>query len=396
MSSLAHDERFNLAPVLSLTGILIALFLGRMLLSPLLPAIQSFYELSHSQGGALFLAISIGYSVSTVASGFVARVLHHRGTVVLSIGVAGVALLVLGLAPPLALFRASLVLLGVGAGLYMPSGVSMLTDSAGSRHWGKGLAIHEIGPILGFFLAPLVAIAALQYATWRLPFLVLGAMCLVYGALFGRFATGGRFAGAPPTPRHILEIWRVGAFWVITLYFVLVVGLEIGVYSMLPTYLIQERELPARAANTLVSISRLSSLLLVFSSGWLADRFGARRLIGAVGLAAGACTVSIGLLRGMPLAAAVLLQPMLVSAFFPAGFAELARVTPESSRNVAVSLVIPAASLFGSGVVPAVMGRLAENDLFWLGFVILGGMMLASMALLPLLPAATNPVAHSG
>ena len=107
-----------------------------------------------------------------------------------------------------------------------------------------------------------------------------------------------------------------------------------------------------------------------------------------VGVTAGACTVSIGLLRGTPLAAAILLQPMLVSAFFPAGFAELARVTPQSSRNVAVSLVIPAASLFGSGVVPAVMGRLAEIELFWLGFVLLGGLMLASMTLLPLLPAA--------
>lgn len=387
----SQDDHFHLSRVLTLAGVLAVLFIARMLISPLLIAIEAAYGFSHSQGGALFLVMSIGYSASTIGSGFVARVLRHRGTVALAVGLTGAALTLLGTGPPVAVFYVLVTLIGVGAGLYMPSGVSMLTGAATQSHWGKGLAVHELGAIAGFFLAPLIAEAALRYASWQAPFLVLGIVCLLYSLLIWRFARGGEEPGAPPSPKNILAIWRIGAFWVIALFFVLVVGLEIGVYSMLPKFLIQERGIAGSTTNTLVSVSRLTAIVLVFSSGWLSDRFGARRLIGAVSITAGLATIGIGLLTGFPLVVVVVLQPMLVAAFFPAGFAELARVTPPESRNVAVSLLTPVASLFGTGVAPALMGRLADIGYFWLGFVLLGGVMLLSMVFLPLLPG--RPVA---
>ena len=142
----------------------------------------------------------------------------------------------------------------------------------------------------------------------------------------------------------------------------------------------------AGITNTLVGISRLTALPLVFTSGWLSDRLGAKRLIGAVAVCSGAATVAIGATGGVLLTVAVLLQPMLIAAFFPAGLIELSKIAPAETRNLTLALVIPVANLFGAGAVPSVLGHLAEGGHFGLGFVGVGGLMLAALALLPLLP----------
>jgi NNP family nitrate/nitrite transporter-like MFS transporter len=378
------DPPFELSRVLALSGLMTLLFLSRMIYSPLLISLETTYGLTHRQGGALFLAISVGSSISTLTSGFVARRLLHRGAVALAMAIAGVAMVVLGTEPPVVLFYAGTVLLGVGVGLYIPSAVSILTAS--EHHWGKGLAIHEFGPVLGFSLAPLVAQLTLRYATWHVPFIVLGMTGILSAILFARTSTGGAFPGAPPSLRNIAAIMRVGPFWVLLLFFVAVVALEVGVYSMLPTFLVEEHQFSAGQANTLVSISRLLALFLLLISGWLTDLLGAKRLILLVCGAAGIATVGIGLFSGTALRIAVLLQPMLVASFFPPGFVELARVTPPESRNVSVSLVTPLAGLIGGGLVPTLLGHLAELGVFASGFLGLGAIMLGSLAFLPILP----------
>ncbi len=378
-------ERLNLRPILLLVGALCVTFLARMLLSPLLLHIRAHYALTHAEGGMLFFVMSVGYSVSMLLSGFVAERLEHRGTVLASLLIVGAALALIGFAPPLPVFYTGLVLLGAGAGLYGPSGITTLTDVAKAEHWGKALALHEIGPILGFFGAPVLAAVVVRYSSWQAGFLVVAVASFIGAALFSRYAEGGRFPGAPPSPRNVLQIWSIGRFWIIALFFVLAVGLEIGVYSMLPSFLVEVRGMSEGVTNSLVGASRLTALALIFVSGWLADRIGARILIGAIAIAAGSVTVGIGLARGPLLLGAVLLQPMLIAAFFPAALIELARVAPAQSRNLAVALVIPVANLFGSGAVPAVLGYLAERGQFAAGFVLVGALMPPATVLLPLL-----------
>ncbi len=380
-------DRLNLRPIFLLIGVLTMTFLARMLLSPLLLHVRAYYGFTHAEGGMLFFAMSVGFSLSMLLSGFVAERLNHRGTVLASAFIVGAALVLLGLGPPRPVFYGGLGLLGAGAGLYGPSGIAMLTDVAKSQHWGRALALHEIGPILGFFAAPLLATIAVRHATWQALFFLVAALSFGVAVLFLRCAEGGRFPGAPPSPRNIMQIWSVGRFWVIALFFVLAVGLEVGVYSMLPTFLVDERGLSEEVTNSLVGVSRLTALAVVFTAGWLADRFGAKRLIGVVAIGAGFATAGIGVARGPLLLAFVLFQPMVISAFFPAGLIELSRVAPAHSRNLAVALVIPVANLFGSGVFPAVLGYLAERGLFASGFVLAGLLMPAATLLLPLLPA---------
>ncbi|MFP4567086.1 MAG: hypothetical protein ACLFNX_11350, partial [Spirochaetaceae bacterium] len=66
----------------------------------------------------------------------------------------------------------------------------------------------------------------------------------------------------------------------------------------------------------------------------------------------------------------------------------MAAVNRPEQRNLAVSLVIPIAYLFGGGIFPTMIGRLAEQDLFGLGFVIIGVLTALGLFIVPALGRA--------
>ena len=124
---------------------------------------------------------------------------------------------------------------------------------------------------------------------------------------------------------------------------------------------------------------------MVFLSGWLIDRLGTVKLVGAVILITGVLTTAIGLTHGTALLVVVFLQPVVISAFFPAAISSFAYLGPPEIRNVGVSLIIPVANLSSGGVFPSIMGILGNANRTALGFLIFGLLMLCSLVLLPLL-----------
>ena len=78
--------------------------------------------------------------------------LTHRWSVFLSAVIIGVALIGIALWQRFWALQAGLTILGVGAGLYLPSGIATITALVQRRHWGKALAVHELAPISSLYL----------------------------------------------------------------------------------------------------------------------------------------------------------------------------------------------------------------------------------------------------
>ena len=209
----------------------------------------------------------------------------------------------------------------------------------------------------------------------------MGAASIVAGAAFARFGKGGRFPGAAPSVASFQNILAKPAFWIMTILFSLGITGSLGVYAMLPLYLVAERGIDQYSANILVAISRISGLGMAFLAGWATDRFGAKRIMAAVFLLTGTMTVLLGLAKGYWIVIIVFLQPMLAVCFFPAGFAALSCIGPASSRNVAVSLAIPLAFLIGAGGIPTGIGIMGDLANFALGFGLVGGLILVGFIL---------------
>lgn len=102
-------------------------FLARVIFSPLLMPIEVDLHLSHTAAGSLFFFISIGYAPTMLCSGFVSGRITHYGAILLSATICGLALLIISFNSRLVGLQLGMLMLGIGAGLYFPSGMATIT-----------------------------------------------------------------------------------------------------------------------------------------------------------------------------------------------------------------------------------------------------------------------------
>ena len=374
--------RSSIPALLFLTGIFFINFLSRIILAPLLPAVETDLHIGHGEAGGFFLLISLGYFGGLLGSGFVSTRLTHRDTIIISSVAIGGALLAISFSQTLWGIRGGLILLGLAAGLYLPSGIATVTSIVSSRDWGKAVAIHELAPNLSFIAAPLVAEGLLLWCSWRGGIALIGVVAILAGLAFLRFGKGGRFPGEAPSPKTLRVLFVRPSFWIMMALFSLVIGASLGVYTMLPLYLVAEQGFERSWANQLVAFSRVAGPAIALVAGWTSDKLGPKRTLVGVLLAIGMATVLLGLARGGWIVPLLFLQPTLAICFFPAGFAALASIGPPSVRNIAVSLAFPVAFLIGGGAVPAGLGLMGEHGSFALGIMLYGVILFGGLILL--------------
>jgi len=374
--------RAQLGPLLFLTALFFLNFIARIILAPMMPGIEEELHITHAQAGSLFLFISFGYFVALTGSGFFSsRLMHHR-TIVVSATAVAVALFVVAMSRGLWELRLGLLLLGMAAGIYLPSGIATLTALVSSRNWGKAVAVHELAPNVSFIAAPLISEALLIWVSWRNVLMVLGSLSLLLGLAYARYGREGRFPGQPPSFGALKSLFSDRAFWIMMVLFGLGISGSLGVYTMLPLYLVTEHGMNRNWANTLVAFSRLSGLAMTFVSGWLADRLNPRTTIGLVLLLGGLSTALLGLLPSPWIPYMVFIQPAVAVCFFPPGFAALSSIGPADSRNIAVSFTVPAAFILGGGATPSLIGAIGDTYSFSLGLVLIGGLICTGIYLL--------------
>jgi NNP family nitrate/nitrite transporter-like MFS transporter len=361
--------------------VLLFLFAARIVYAPLLLNIEESLALSHTQAASFFLFVTVGYSISMVLSGFVAARLTHRLTIVLAVLVAALALLLIALARSLLVIRAGLVVLGAGAGLYFPSGIPTLTSLVDPRDEGKALAVHELGPNLGFVLTPILVSLLLPLLSWRGILGLFAGFGLVAGLAFLILAPGGRFRGEPPALGNARPVLGNASFWLLAALVALGAGAGVGVFSITPTYLVVEQGMRQELVNTLVGLSRLSGLGVIFVAGYLVDRLGVRWIMAVVLFLGGTATAALGLHARPVLLAALFVQPILASSFFPAAFAAASRIAPPRLHNITLSFLLPIGYGFGAGLVPLLFGALGDRGLFAAGFLVYGAIVALAAAL---------------
>ncbi len=373
--------RSQIGPLLFLVGVFFLNFLGRIVLSPLMPNIEKDLKIGHDEAGSLFLVISVGYCGGLLFSGFISSRLSHRKTIFLSSLAVGLALIMISASPNLWAIRGSLVILGVAAGFYLPSGMATITELVSPESWGKAIAVHELAPNLGFVMAPLLAEALLGLFSWRVVVLFIGIGSIAAGIIFILWGKGGKSFGQALDLRTLQSILRTPSFWIMVALFSLAIGASLGVYAMMPLYLVAERGMERVWANTLVAMSRVLTMGSAIVMGWITDKIGTRRALMGVFLTGGMVTMLLGFAPGSWIIPVVILQAMLATAFFPPGFAALNRIGSGRIRSLSVSLTVPVGFLVGGGAIAAGIGVMGEARSFAFGITLFGVLLFVGVLL---------------
>ncbi|MEW6670919.1 MAG: MFS transporter [Thermodesulfobacteriota bacterium] len=378
--------RSQLGTLFFLASIFYLNFVSRIIMAPLMPTVEKELHFSHGEAGSLFLVLSLGYFTGLIGSGFISSRFTHRKTIIISSIAVGLTLIAASRCSSLWALWAVVVFLGLFAGLYLASGMATLTAQIDSGHWGKAIAIHELGPTVSFLTAPLLAEGLLNWFSWRGVLTVLGVVSLLLGAAYAKFGRGGDFSGKAPRLETFRVLLQNRGFWIMLFMFGLGIGGTIGIYTMLPLYLVAEKGLERNWANLLIAISRIGCPGIVFAAGWSTDRFGTHRTLFGVFLLTGLATIALGLTDNRWLVVSVILQPLLASCFFPAGFAALSRAVPAEIQNVAVSFTVPFGFIIGGGLFPLLIGLTGDAEAFFAGIIIAGCLILSGAFLARFLP----------
>jgi NNP family nitrate/nitrite transporter-like MFS transporter len=367
----------SVGAVLVLSGLFYITFVARIIFAPLMPFIQEDLAVSNSQAGSLFLMISIGLFTAPLLIGWLSAAIRYRGALaVANLGV-GLMLLVTSYSKSLPAMQLSMALLGMTAGFHIPSAVASITAQVQKPDWGKALGIHQVAPPLSFVTAPLIATALAAILPWRGVLMVWGVFSVCCGLAFWIRGKSGDFKGQALNFHVAREVLSLRSFWIIIILLGMAMSGTAGIYAMLPLYLIRDHGFSPQLANTLIGLSQISGLIMVFFAGMIADRIGPNKTISLALFGAGVLTILIGVLSGLGLVAAIVLQPLCLTSFFPAAFAALSRSVRPRLRGVSNALGPAFGFLIGGGLTPTVIGYLAEARSFTTGIILVGCYILA-------------------
>lgn len=367
--------------VIFLTVLFFLTFISRFIFAPLMPTIGQDLTLSPSQAGSIFLVGSFGVLIASFLSGFVSSKINHRGSLILSLILTGLALLACAFSSSLQWLQVCFFFIGIAAGINLPSNIATITAIVNPQDWGKALSVQQLGPPLSLVLGPLLAVAFLAWFSWRIALMSLGVLCILVALAYLRFGKCGDFPGDAPKPALLRELLSTRPFWVMVVLFAFAMGGQVGVYTMLPLFLVTDHGMDPDSANTLVGLAQISGLFMTFVAGWITDKIGEKKAMAIFLIAAGIATVLLGSLSGAGLKVIIFLQPAVGVCFFPAAFSALSRIVQPNMRSLAAAFAPPTAFLLGGGLFPMALGYMGQTYSFGLGISLAGCIIIAGSVL---------------
>jgi predicted MFS family arabinose efflux permease len=211
------------------------------------------------------------FGLAAIPAGYLADRVGSRTMLIVSAGGCGLALTLVASAQTFGLLGAALVLLGLSAGIYHPSGLSLLSRGVVSGERGRAIGIHGVGGNFGEALAPFWAgLFASQLGGWRWAFasaalLSLACMALALTLPAAAPAHDHRRPSPAGAARSLASFWKSRRMrWLLLATFA---GGFVyrGVFTFLPLHL-------SNTAGGTLGASSLMSLVLL--AGIFAQRFG--------------------------------------------------------------------------------------------------------------------------
>jgi len=373
--------RDAIGKIIFLTFLFFLSFINRFIFAPLLPSISGDLGITTTQAGSIFLFGSIGVAAGAVCSGFVSSRVNHKGALEISILGAGIVLMACIFSGTLGAIRLAMIFLGVAAGFNLPSNMAVITAIVTRKDWGKALAVQQTGPPLSLILGPLLAALLLPWVSWRVILAWISGVLILSGLALMRYGSFGKFPGDQPNFSNVRMVLGKRSFWIMLMLFALGIIGNLGIYTMLPLYLVKEHGFGQELANTMVGLAQVSTFFMTFAGGWLTDRFGEKPVIVASLVISGGLTILLGTLSGVWFNVVIFLEPAVIVCFFPAAFAALSRTVQPNLRSLVTSWTTPIAFTIGGGLYPAVLGYMGQVYSIGLGVTIAGILMILGSSL---------------
>ncbi len=258
------------------------------LLIALLPLIREGMGLSYLQSGFLLSALTITSGLSQFPGGWLGDRLNRW--IVIIVGLGGIALtsIAIGLSPAYYPMLAILIIMGIFAGAYHPSAVSLLSSSFDASRRGKAIALHMVGGSIGFTIGPILGGLIAEMLGWRFAFIILSipavaSLPLIFKKLRQLEPLQPPSAGTSDEPQ--IKHPPTGIFQALR-PIAIIVGLAIlmqliagSAMAFIPLYLVDKHHIDPTYAAMLVGLIRGGGITGSLLGGWMSDKWGRKNAI---------------------------------------------------------------------------------------------------------------------
>jgi FSR family fosmidomycin resistance protein-like MFS transporter len=359
--------------------------------SPLLPLLVTKLHLSLTLVGTLVAFSALSSSFAQPLFGWFSDRVDRPWFVAFGPLVAAAFLSAIGLAPSYGALVALLMLGGIGVAAFHPQAAVLASDLSPRR--AIAMSIFVTGGTLGFSFGPLFAVSVVGAVgldhTWvaAIPGLVVGSVLLAW---FARVPPQPRHAGAIPALSELRPVMRP----LTLLYFVVVFrsAVSYGFMTFLPLRL-HQRGFAVSTGGWLLTAYLALGALGGFLGGWLADRWGGKRVVVASFLGAAPLYFAFLYLPDVPGIVSLILGSFVLQASLPVNVVLGQELSPRHSSTIS-SLLMGAAWGVGALLIGPI-GALADHFGLTAALTALACMLVAGFACATALPRTRRVAAES-
>lgn len=295
-----HAGRQRTITLVLLLGAFFSTMAARLIVSPLVPDLLDAFEVSKAAIGLALSGMWAAYAITQFPAGALADRFGERLLVLLGILVTAIASLLVALAPSYLTFAIAAGAVGVGAGLYFPAAVSLLTRLY--ENTGQVLGLHISGGDSAGLVIPVLATTVAATSGWRVALGIAPAIALVVFGLCAWWlpeprepADAGR--RTPIDLRTPIRLLAGPRLLYTTAIAVLLAFTFQAVISFFPTFLVEYWGRSVGRAGVWYSVVFLLWIVCSPFAGRLADAVGQD---GVLGLLSGAMIAGVAILLAAP------------------------------------------------------------------------------------------------
>ena len=361
----------KLVALLIFWGMWYVSFSCRTIIAPIMPVIEDELTISHTLAGNVFLFLSLGYTVSLLLSGILSPRIGYKRSILSGFFVLMIAIFSLKFTHSYFYLIFIAIFIGLGAGVYLPSAIPLLTSIFRHDQWGRAIAFHETAASFSIFSIPIITGLMLHFFYWRNLFFLLALAIFVMGIAFWKFSPDIRPKRESTT--GFLLVLRRKDFWNIAILWVFAASNGLGLYNMIPLFLVKEGGMALETANTIFGVSRIGGFLMAILSGFLVDLYGVKKILFFILVVTGISTVSLSIAPpGSILIVTLIIQATFSTGFFPVTLVAISKITEINERSSFTGATIAIGVIFGLGLTPFLLGVAADKWSFHAGIFILG------------------------
>jgi predicted MFS family arabinose efflux permease len=251
-------------------------YVDRQVIFSLFPLLSKDLQLSDVELGLLSTVFLWVYGLLSPFAGYVADRFGRARVIGVSLLIWSAVTVMTAMSRTYGQLIAARGLMGLSEACYLPAALAKIAEHHGKGTRSLATGLHQSGLYIGLILGGAGGGWAGEKYGWRMPFLVLGAVGILYAGVLWRVLRNASTNAADrgSAPRAIRELARLRGFGTMTAVFSAMAIANWLVYTWLPTYLYERLHMSLKDAGfTATFYIQAASFGGILLGGWLADRW---------------------------------------------------------------------------------------------------------------------------